>query len=41
MPVKLFDTNKNALDISFIQFSGGERHVQLGTVSAHRDKPIL
>lgn len=31
MPVKLFDTNKNALDISFVQFSGGERHVQLGT----------
>lgn len=31
MPVKLFDTNKNTLDISFVQFSGGERHVQLGT----------
>lgn len=31
MPVKLFDTNKNTLDINFVQFSGGERHVQLGT----------
>lgn len=30
MPVKLFDKDKNALDVSFVQFSGGERHVQLG-----------
>jgi len=30
MPIKLFDTDKNALELSFVQFSGGERHVQLG-----------
>jgi ribose-phosphate pyrophosphokinase len=31
MTITLFDKNKNALEISFVQFSGGERHVQLGT----------
>ena len=30
MPIKLFDTNRNALEVNFVQFSGGERHVQLG-----------
>lgn len=30
MPVKLFDNDKNVLEVSFVQFSGGERHVQLG-----------
>lgn len=30
MSIKLFDKHKNALDVSFVQFSGGERHVQLG-----------
>lgn len=30
MSVKLFDTNKKALEVSYVQFSGGERHVQLG-----------
>ncbi|MEP1230023.1 MAG: ribose-phosphate diphosphokinase [Litorimonas sp.] len=30
MPLKLFDKNQNALEITFVQFSGGERHVQLG-----------
>jgi len=30
MPVKLFDTHQNVLEVSFVQFSGGERHVQLG-----------
>lgn len=30
MPLKLFDRNQNALEITFVQFSGGERHVQLG-----------
>ncbi|MDA8708611.1 ribose-phosphate diphosphokinase [Hellea sp.] len=30
MPVKIFDKEQNALDVSFVQFSGGERHVQLG-----------
>ena len=30
MPVTVFDRNQNTLDISFVQFSGGERHVQLG-----------
>jgi len=30
MPIKLFDTDRNALEVSYVQFSGGERHVQLG-----------
>ena len=30
MTVRLLDKEKNALDVSFVQFSGGERHVQLG-----------
>lgn len=30
MAVKLFDANQNSLQIEFVQFSGGERHVQLG-----------
>ena len=30
MPVKLFDTRQKALEVSFVQFSGGERHVQIG-----------
>ena len=30
MPTALFDKDNNALEISFVQFSGGERHVQLG-----------
>ena len=30
MPVKLFDATQNALEVDFVQFSGGERHVQLG-----------
>lgn len=30
MPLKLIDTNQNILDVNFVQFSGGERHVQLG-----------
>ena len=30
MTLKLFDKNETALEISFVQFSGGERHVQLG-----------
>ncbi len=32
MPIALFDKDKNELDVTFLQFSGGERHVQLGTL---------
>lgn len=31
MPIALFDKDKNELEVTFLQFSGGERHVQLGT----------
>lgn len=31
MSISLFDNNKTNLDVTFLQFSGGERHVQLGT----------
>lgn len=34
MPVTLFDKTRKALDVSFVQFSGGERHVQLGPQNA-------
>ena len=37
MPIKLFDTDKNALELSFVQFSGGERHVQLGDFEGYGD----
>ena len=30
MPSKLLVMHRNPLDVSFVQFSGGERHVQLG-----------
>ncbi len=30
MPITLFDEDKNILEATFLQFSGGERHVQLG-----------
>ena len=30
MTVELFDKTETALELSFVQFSGGERHVQLG-----------
>lgn len=30
MPITLFDKTHNPLEVNFVQFSGGERHVQLG-----------
>jgi len=37
MPIKLFDKQRNILEVSFVQFSGGERHVQLGDFEAGRE----
>ncbi len=31
MPVRLFDTQNASLEVTFLTFSGGERHVQIGT----------
>ncbi len=40
MPITLIDAHKNTLKIDFVQFSGGERHVQLGDFKS-RDEFIL
>lgn len=37
MPIKLFDKQRNILELSFVQFSGGERHVQLGNFENCRE----
>lgn len=40
MPIALFDRNETPLDVSFLGFSGGERHVQLGAFDDVKDYVI-